>query len=80
MVAVLSPIHCASSAASHRVQAQRQPLGITILAARADLRATRHWIPRRLRPLDVRMFRHRSSQRRAETGVNRLAYGGRAGS
>ena len=29
------------------------PLGVAVLAARADLRAARHRVPRRVRPFDV---------------------------
>ena len=43
---------------SHRLQSLRQPFGVAILAAGADLRATRHRIPRRLRPFDVRTISH----------------------
>jgi hypothetical protein len=38
---------------SHRLQSLRQSFRVTILAARADFCATRHWIPRRFCPLDV---------------------------
>lgn len=37
----------------HRSQTQRQAFGIAVLAAGADLRATRHRIPRRLCPFDM---------------------------
>src|SRR5437879_8125360 len=37
----------------HQLQSQCEALGITILAASAYLRATRHGIPRRLSPFDV---------------------------
>src|SRR6266436_647925 len=38
---------------SHQLQSQCEALGITILAASAYLRATRHRIPRRLSPFDA---------------------------
>ena len=42
----------------HRLQALRHPLGVAVLAARADLRAARHRVPRRLGPLDRGPLRH----------------------
>lgn len=42
----------------HCAQAQREPLGITVLAAGADLCATRYRVPRRLGPFDVGICCH----------------------
>ena len=43
-----------------RLQPLRPPLGAAVLAARADLRAARHRIPRRLGPLDRGPLRHQA--------------------
>ena len=44
--------------AAHRLEPLRHALGIAMLAALADLRATRHRVPRHLGPFDVRFRRH----------------------
>jgi len=44
-------------------------LGVAMLAARADLRAAAHRIPRGIRPFDLGVFAHGSSARSLSPGV-----------
>src|SRR5262249_44663426 len=48
-------------------EALREALGIAVVTARADLRATRHRIPRRVRPLDGRAVSHAANLSRQES-------------
>ena len=45
----------------HQMQPPRHSLRVTILAAGADLCATRNRVPRRFRPFDMRVISHGSA-------------------
>src|SRR5437660_8159124 len=43
---------------AHRLKTSREPLSVTMLAARTHLRAASHGIPSGIRPLDGRLVAH----------------------
>jgi hypothetical protein len=48
--------------ACYAPEALGEALGITMIATRADLRAARDWVPRRIRPFNARAVRHNANR------------------